>query len=137
MITPESLAAPGTEHALQAALFQRLAIMSNLYPCLKLAYAIPNGGERNAIVASRLKAEGVKAGTPDICLPVAMCGYHALYIEMKLPKYRTHKNGGCSDKQVEIIAGLRNEGNLVVVEYDWVSAWETISYYITGMLYAT
>ena len=33
-----------------------------------LLYAIPNGGDRNPIVAKKLKAEGVLAGIPDLYL---------------------------------------------------------------------
>jgi hypothetical protein len=31
----------------------------------------------------KLKAEGVRAGVADLCLPAARRGYHGLYIEMK------------------------------------------------------
>ena len=31
-------------------------------------FAVPNGGQRNVIVAKKLKAEGVLAGVPDICI---------------------------------------------------------------------
>jgi hypothetical protein len=36
-----------------------------------LIFAIPNGGQRNVIVASKLKAEGVLSGVPDLCVPIA------------------------------------------------------------------
>ena len=35
---------------------------------MKLCYAVPNGGQRNAVVAKKMKAEGVEAGMPDINL---------------------------------------------------------------------
>jgi len=54
-------------------------------PELKLAFAIPNGGHRHISVAIGLKNEGVKAGVPDIFIPVARNGYHGIFIEMKRP----------------------------------------------------
>lgn len=50
----------------------------------QLIYAIPNGGQRNKIVAAKLKAEGVTAGIPDINIPVANRFYHGSYIELKV-----------------------------------------------------
>jgi hypothetical protein len=44
-------------------------------------FAIPNGGERNAIVAQKLKAEGVKAGVPDMFIPSLN-----LFLELKRVK---------------------------------------------------
>jgi hypothetical protein len=41
-------------------------------------YAIPNGGQRNRIVAAKLKAEGVLAGVSDLHVPA-----WNLWIEMK------------------------------------------------------
>ena len=49
-------------------------------------FAIPNGGKRNAKEAYFMKRTGVKAGVPDLCVPVAKKGYHGLYIEMKYGK---------------------------------------------------
>lgn len=46
-------------------------------------FAIPNGGMRHKHTAQELKAEGVRAGVPDLFLPVARGGYHGLFIEMK------------------------------------------------------
>lgn len=85
-MTPEQLAAAGTEHAHQCAVMCWCANNFKTHPELKLLFAIPNGGERNPVVASRLKAEGVKAGVPDLFLPVARHGLHGLFIEMKKPK---------------------------------------------------
>lgn len=78
-------------------------------PALKNIYAIPNGGKRGKAAAGKMKAEGQRAGMPDLCLPVALLGYHALYIEVKTPK------GRASPIQKEVIERLRNQGNAVAV----------------------
>ncbi len=87
-------------------------------------YAIPNGGHRHKAVAAKLKAEGVRAGIPDLCLPVARHGYHALYIEMKAAK------GTPTKSQLEKIEMLREEGNLCVICWGWNAARETIESYM-------
>ena len=60
-------------------------------PCsmLRWLHAIPNGGSRGGdargrrIQGARMKAEGVKAGVPDIFLPLPLRGFNGLYIELK------------------------------------------------------
>ena len=56
---------PSSEHQLQSALcnYLDLALKRDLD-----YFAIPNGGLRHIRVAVNLKAEGVKRGTPDICI---------------------------------------------------------------------
>ena len=98
-------AAP-SEHALQVQCLQWLRLTRPDVLC----YAIPNDGQRNTIVAAKLKAEGATAGIPDLCIPVGRNGYHALYIEMK-----NGKAGRLSDHQKEIIPRLQAYGNKVVV----------------------
>src|SRR5262245_8907913 len=71
------------EHFEQVALFEWAQYNISRLPELDLLFAIPNGGKRSKAVAGKLKAEGVKAGVPDICLPVARRGYHGLFIELK------------------------------------------------------
>lgn len=75
-----------------------------------LIFAIPNGGARDIRVAQKLKAEGVLAGVPDLCIPIPRKGYNALYIEMK-----AGKKGVVSDKQKEIMERLTNNGCLCKV----------------------
>lgn len=73
------------EHAEQVAVIQWAELSCGRHPDLGLLYAIPNGGHRHRGVAGKLRAEGVRSGVPDLCLPVARGGAHGLYIEMKAP----------------------------------------------------
>ena len=70
-----------TEHQIQTCVMEWAEGQLIQHPELKMLYAIPNGGARNAITGALLKAEGVKPGVPDLCLPVARGKYHGLYIE--------------------------------------------------------
>lgn len=59
-------------HEFQVALIEHLKLHEHLHPELKLIHAIPNGGLRDKRVAAKLKAEGAKAGIPDLFLPVVV-----------------------------------------------------------------
>ena len=139
-LSPEKYAEAGTEHAHQVALFMWAASkeVQELYPQLKKLYAIPNGGERNVIVANRLRAEGVKSGFPDIGLPVARHGFHGLFIELKRPKTerelkgRLQKRvaGKVSEKQSQWINDLREEGFAVAICIGFEEARKTLLQYM-------
>jgi hypothetical protein len=43
----------------------------------------PNGGRRNPIEGAKFRRMGVKAGTPDIVMPISRKGRHGLVIELK------------------------------------------------------
>ena len=77
-----------SEHEEQKTLFEWAAYHARQYPELYLLFAIPNGGLRSPKTGARLKAEGVKAGVPDLMLPVARGGYHGLFVEMKAGRGR-------------------------------------------------
>lgn len=124
-MTPEQLAAPGTEHAHQTALFCWISTQIAAYPEARWIYAIPNGGKRDAITAARLKAEGVKSGISDICLPFARQGYHGFYIEMKKPK------GKESAEQKEFGAFLTQQGYLYTMCDSWDKARDAVQWYLT------
>lgn len=89
-----------TEHQLQVSCVNWFRYQ---YP-KELIYAIPNGGQRNIIVASKLKEEGVLAGVPDLCIPIARKSYHGLYIELKVGKNKLTEN------QKEVISRLVDNG---------------------------
>lgn len=67
-----------TEHKLQVALldYLRIAGRRDLH-----WFAVPNGGHRHIAEASRLKAEGVRSGTPDLCFMLE--GGKVAWLEMK------------------------------------------------------
>lgn len=150
-MTPEQLAKSGTEHAHQRALFAWAALNVGNDPRLALMFAIPNGGARDKITAGKLKAEGVKAGVPDIFLPVpgvrwvppdiGVPIYHGLFIELKKPAVKLKRgpngpgpwdHGGVSDEQKAHLDALTAQGYKCVVCYSWYEAANQIKLYLTG-----
>lgn len=91
---------------------------------LRLLFAIPNGGERNKIVAAKLKAEGVKPGVPDLCLPVACGQFHGLYVELKKP------GGSASDNQRTWAGYLAAQGYAVSLCVGWREAAAALVAYL-------
>jgi hypothetical protein len=132
MLDPEAYAAKGTEHANQVALFMWASMPDQQrdFPQLRRMFAIPNGGVRDKITAARLKAEGVKSGVPDICLPVARHGCHGLFIELKRPKATGLTKGVKSANQGEWIEALRAEGFGACVCYGWQEAVAVLKEYL-------
>jgi hypothetical protein len=82
---------------------------------------------RHKAEAGRLRAEGVKAGVPDLCLPVARGQYHGLYIELK-----RQRGGRTSDHQSEWLDALSAQGYKAALCYGWEQAAGTIIEYLTG-----
>ena len=117
-----------SQHQIQTAWFAR--VWAEALPELRLLVATPNGGFRNKITASRMKAEGQRAGFPDMTLPVARGGFHGLFIELKKPAEDGKRKGALSPEQREWIEELRDEGYKVVVAYGWVEAIEAMLEYI-------
>ena len=109
----------------QAALFQWAQMSMARYPALEWMYHIPNGGSRNVIEARHLRDQGVKAGVPDICLPVPAGRYTALYIELKRPD-----GGKVSENQQRWIAALNRVGCCAVVCHGWDEARRVIEEYL-------
>lgn len=75
-----------SEHDSQVTVIHWAFIHEIRCPELAMLFAVPNGGLRNKLVAIKLRAEGVKAGVPDLMLPVSNKVYHGLVIEMKYGK---------------------------------------------------
>ena len=98
------------------------------FPELKLLHHITNERKCTPIQGRMLKLQGVKSGVPDLHLPVARCGYHSLYIEMKAEKGRT------SDNQDWWIAELEGQGNKCTVCHSWKEAVLVLEKYLCGQL---
>ena len=74
--------------------------------------------------SSDLKRQGVKAGVPDLCLPVARNGFHGLYIEMKYGRNKT------TDSQDEWLEALKEQGYFTAVCYGAEEAERIIARYL-------
>ena len=118
-----------TESQEQQLLFEWAALSAGRWPELALMYHIPNGGSRSKAEAGRFRAEGVKAGVPDICLPAARGGYHGLYIELKRVK-----GGRVSPAQQGWIAALRDQGYCACVCKGWDDAAHVIKKYLENKI---
>lgn len=94
----------------QAAIFE----INTRYKGLVI-YATLGGGRRDKREAAKLKREGARPGIPDLVVPYARNGYHALYIEVKRPGQKPRRS------QIEFINFLK-ENNYKVEVLDDVSA---------------
>lgn len=114
-----------SESVEQTCLFRWAGYTSAAHPELELMYHIPNGGKRNITTAKRLKAEGVKAGVPDIHLPVPRGSYHGLYIELK-----RQKGSDTTENQDWWIEQLSKQGYFTAVCKGWEAATKVILEYL-------
>jgi hypothetical protein len=112
------------EEAEQTALFTWAEYMKGQIPALRMLFAIPNGGSRHKLEAVNLKASGVKAGVPDICLPVPNQDYHGLFIEMKWGSNKPQQ------EQREWIERLEDNGYKVALCYSAEAAVKIICKYL-------
>ena len=108
----------------QAALLSEIELR---YPqVFELIYHVPNGGHRHKLVAMKLKQQGVKAGIPDLVLPMARGGFFGLYIEFKA----TVDPAAVSASQAACIRRLNEQGYLAVVCRGHFDAMEQVRAYL-------
>lgn len=114
-----------SEHVEQTLFFQALR---HYYPLVYLfTAAVPNGGARDKRTGAMLKAEGVKAGYPDVLIDIALKGYYGLRIEMKRSDPKLSR---VSKEQKDWHVRLTAAGYLVVVAYGWQEALKSVEKYI-------
>lgn len=93
----------------------------------ELVFAIPNGGQRHAAVAAKLKAEGVRAGVPDIMIAQQRWGYAGMFLELKISPNKP------TEAQRTWLFNLHRAGYYCRVIWDSVDeAIETIEWYLEG-----
>lgn len=94
------------EYELQCACFEYIRLLEKTkFPELALAFHPENEGKRTKAQQGRALRAGLKAGVPDICIPVARGKYHGLYIELK------HGRGRLTKSQQEYGGNLVLQGN--------------------------
>lgn len=109
----------------QAALLKEISLR---YPTVaELIFHVPNGGHRHKLVAVKLKEQGVKAGVPDLVLPMARGGYFGLYIEFKAT---APNDAAVSASQYAWIRRLSEQGYLAIVCRGHFDAMEQIRAYL-------
>lgn len=95
---------------------EQVALMRWLECRFQAAYAVtwhtPNGGRRDKVTAAKLKAQGVKAGIPDLQLAMARGGYFGLFIEFKATPPH---DAEVSKSQKDMLAKLQGQGYLAIV----------------------
>lgn len=116
------------EHQEQAALVRWSRLAAQTRPELAYLVAIPNGGARHIAVATKLKAEGVSKGYPDLALNVPRGGFAGLFIELKA------MDGRVSPEQKDWLGRLNAAGNYAAVCKGWLAAKELIERYLDGKL---
>lgn len=97
------------EHNEQVAFFQMCEMFAKQDSRFSDIYAIPNGGLRDVITASKLKDEGVKAGVLDVFCFVPSGQFHGLYLEFK------SKRGQMTEKQTNFATRAVRRGYAVAV----------------------
>lgn len=95
-------------------------------PELRWLFAVPNGGDRNVIVAAKMKAEGQRPGVPDYVFPVKRGPHPGLVIELK------SMTGSASREQKAWIEHFRSQGWRVEVCRGWACAWDVVQDYLKG-----
>jgi len=94
-----------------------------------LVYAVPNGTNIPSYKGrAKAKAEGLRSGVCDLCIPEPRNGLHGLYIEMKKPKGT--KPASVTEDQKKWIAALNYRGYSAVVCYGANEAINTIDKYL-------
>jgi len=127
--TIEQVAKQPSEHMQQVALcmFSQQCLLHHpdWFFMLEFMFAVPNGGKRGMVTASKLVNEGVKKGCPDLMLPFPCSGYHGLFIEMK-----TVKGGRVASEQRKFIDYLNSQNYLAIIGKGYLSAREQLLDYL-------
>jgi len=95
------------EHQIQVGVFEWIDYQKEVFPPLKNAFAIPNGGSRNEMEAANLRKEGVRAGVWDMFIAYPKRGFHGLFIEHKTAKGKLTKDTPIYFEKTNLIRYVR------------------------------
>ena len=111
-----------SEADIQQSLIEWADIKTGQYPALNCLYAVPNGQVRPG---ERIEP-GLKAGVPDLCLPVPITPHGSLYLELK------RHGGRLQDSQTKWLTRLDRHGNAAAVVYGFDAARDALIAYLDG-----
>ena len=114
-----------SEDTEQTIVFNWANLMANKHPELEYMFHVPNGGKRSKSEAVRFKHQGVKAGVPDIFLPIPNKTFNGLFIELKA------KGGKLSEHQKKWLLFLNSQNYCAVCCYGADEAIATIEKYLS------
>lgn len=129
---------PLNEGGHQKAIFIWAAWNTGRYPELKWLHSSQAGAKMTPATAGKMKAEGMKAGVPDIFLDVPRGGFHGLRIELKVPEQRNAKGtlikrkGELSAEQKAWLDHYTQAVFFTRVCYGWEHAVETLETYLNA-----
>ena len=109
-----------TEQQEQEAVIQWARASIARLPGLELLFHVPNENAHHKV------RQGVAAGVPDLCLPIARGGWHGLWIELK----RADHSNGPSPAQRAWLERLIAEGYRCAVCYGANEAIDSIERYL-------
>jgi hypothetical protein len=95
-----------------------------LYPELKFLLSIPNDWPSDRDTALEMLARGLRPGASDLLLAYPSHGYHALWLELKLPGRRL------KDHQAEWLEEQEALGYATAVCYSWQEARDILVWYL-------
>jgi len=129
---------PLNEGGHQKAVFVWAAWSLGKYPALRWLHSSQAGAKMTPATAGKMKAEGMKAGVPDIFLDVPRRGFNGLRIELKVPEQRNTKGtiakskGVLSAEQKEWLAHYTASGFCAHVCYGWEDTVRVIESYLNA-----
>lgn len=89
-----------------------------------MAFKIANEGKRSIIKGAILKAEGLKAGVPDIFIAYPVGKYHGLFIEFKVAKSKP------TEAQMLMMLRFEAQGYLCRIAFSLEEAVDLTSLYL-------
>lgn len=115
-----------SEHLLKAAFFAHVREARRRDKRFDLVFSIPSGRQPSVVLASRLKAEGVEPGVPNVFCAIPSGDYHWLWLKLKSP------GASLSHNEAEKISRLREAGYRVEVARDAAEAFNIVEEYLNG-----
>lgn len=109
----------------QERIFSLIEFWKGRFPSMSALFAIPNGGFRHKATAAALQRQGVRAGVPDMFLPVPRATFHGLWIELK-----RFREGDIAETQAGWLTYLESVGYRALVCWGWRAAWEELCEYL-------